>query len=244
MRGLHLIHSTFQSAIWGISLAVCISGVSAQYNSFSGNYGQKPNENIEEMTIGEMLADQEIADQRALQGQSQGQSQVQRQGQAIPVTMTDYRQNINSGVSQAAYETNPQNYGNPAANEVQRTTPPQLAASAQANSQVSFQSNPAPSEPRQLPEDFPTGTMAPLNPQSLISFSEVVTLPEGPFQQVTIIDPTQKAICVYHINMGTGQIELKSARRIEWDLQMIFLNSRKPLPQDVQAILQQTQKRR
>jgi hypothetical protein len=241
MRGLHLIRSTFQSAIWGISLAVCISGAPAQYSSFSANYGQQPRENQEEMTIGEMLADQEIAEQSARQSQLQRQGQ----GQAIPVTMTDYRQNVNSGVSQAAYETNSQNPVNPNPYAAQPTTPPQLAASAQAHSQVSFQENPSQnSEPRQLPEDFPTGTMAPLNPQSLISFSEVVTLPEGPFQQVTIIDPTQKALCVYHINMGTGQIELKSARKIEWDLQMIFLNSKKPLPQDVQAILQQTQKRR
>ena len=239
MRGLNSIRSAFQTAIWGISLAVCISGVSAQYSSFSANYGQQPAENGEEMTIGEMLADQEIAETSARQRQGQ------RQGQPIPVTMTDYRQNVNSGVSQAAYEMNPQNYANSNAYEAQPTVPPQLAASAQAHSQVSFQENPAPNpEPRQLPEDFPTGTMAPLNPQSLISFSEVVTLPEGPFQQVTIIDPTQKALCVYHINMGTGQIELKSARKIEWDLQMIFLNSKKPLPQDVQAILQQTQKRR
>ncbi|MCR5163549.1 MAG: hypothetical protein K6C40_05975 [Thermoguttaceae bacterium] len=192
------------------------------------------------MTIGEMLADQEIAEQSARQSQGLRQNQ----GQAIPVTMTDYRQNVSPGVSQAAYETNPQNYGNPAAYGVQRTAVPQSMTPTQGNSQVSFQSNSVPSEPRQLPEDFPTGTMAPLNPQSLISFSEVVTLPEGPFQQVTIIDPAQKALCVYHINMGTGQIELKSARKIEWDLQMIFLNSKKPLPQDVQAILQQTQKRR
>ena len=238
MRGLLLIRSTFQSAIWGISLAVCISGVSAQYSSFSANYGQQSAENGEEMTIGEMLADQEIAETSARQRQGQ------RQGQPIPVTMTDYRQNVNSGVSQAAYETNPQNFANSGAYGVQQTSVPQSMPPAQVNSQVSFQSNPVPSEPRQLPEDFPTGTMAPLNPQSLISFSEVVTLPEGPFQQVTIIDPAQKALCVYHINMGTGQIELKSARKIEWDLQMIFLNSKKPLPQDVQAILQQTQKRR
>lgn len=95
-----------------------------------------------------------------------------------------------------------------------------------------------------MPDDFPKGEMAPLDPEKLISFSEVVNLPEGPFQQITIIDPGQKVLCVYHINMGTGEIELKSARKIEWDLQLIFLNSLKPLPQDVQAILKQNQRRR
>ncbi|MBQ6109236.1 MAG: hypothetical protein IJK97_13575 [Thermoguttaceae bacterium] len=233
MRGLDLMRPVFQSAIWGFSLAVCISGVSAQYRSFSANYNQELNENGPEMTIGEMLADQEIAEKSA------------QQGRPVPVMMTDYRQNVNSGVSQAAYETNAQNFANPNVFEVQQTAVAEPAAPVQMPSPIPPQGNSAfSSEPRQLPEDFPTGTMAPLNPQSLISFSEVVTLPEGPYQQVTIIDPSQKAICVYHINMGTGQIELKSARKIEWDLQMIFLNSKKPLPQDVQAILQQTYKRR
>ena len=86
--------------------------------------------------------------------------------------------------------------------------------------------------------------MAPLSEQNLIAFSETVTLSEGTFQQLTIIDPIQKVFCVYHINMATGQIELKSARKIEWDLQLIFLNSKKPLPQEVQAILNQSPKRR
>ena len=84
------------------------------------------------MTVGEMLADQEIAERTS------------PQGRAVPVTMTDYRQNTNSGVSQAAYEMPPQNYGNPGAYEAQRPVPPQLAASAQAHSQVSFQETPAP----------------------------------------------------------------------------------------------------
>ncbi|MDO4629912.1 MAG: hypothetical protein Q4C70_12075 [Planctomycetia bacterium] len=99
-------------------------------------------------------------------------------------------------------------------------------------------------EPKTLPEDFPAGEIAPLNPNGLIAFSETATTPEGQVQQVTIIDPTQKVLCVYHINMVSGQIELKSARKIEWDLQLIFLNSKRPLPQDVQAILEQNPRRR
>lgn len=234
MRGLNFKSFVFRSVIWGISLSVCISLVSAQYRSFSANYAQDLDEDDMEMTVGEMIAGQEIAEKTT------------QQGRAVPVTMTNYRQTPSSGVSQAAYETNPQNLANPNVYNVQQTSVAEPAATpAQVPSKVPPQSSTAfSSEPRQLPEDFPTGTMAPSNPQSFISFSEVVTLPEGPFQQVTIIDPTQKTLCVYHINMGTGQIELKSARKIEWDLQMIFLNSKKPLPQDVQAILQQTQKRR
>jgi len=230
MRDLYFMRFTVQSAIWGLLLVVCVSGVSAQYSSFTANYAQQPALNGEEMTVGEMLADQEIAERKA------------SQGRAVPVTMTGYSQNANSQVSQANYETTPPTQAGMNAYSVHQTTvsepvTPPTPVSVPANS-------PVPNEPQQFPEDFPTGEMASLNPQSLISFSEVVTLPEGPFQQVTIIDPSQKAICVYHINMGTGQIELKSARKIEWDLQLIFLNSKKPLPQDVQAILQQTKRRK
>ena len=79
--------------------------------------------------------------------------------------------------------------------------------------------------------------------ESIIAFSEKITLSDGTFQQITIIDPAQKSMCVYHINMATGSIDLKSARQIEWDLQLIFLNSQKPLPHEVQTLLESSRKR-
>ena len=129
----------------------------------------------------------------------------------------------------------------------QRAEPIRLAAHETAVQTQTVSAGPASAaaaEPAQLPDDYPTGEMAPLDPQDLIAFSETVNLAGGPIQQITIIDPLQKVLCVYHISMTTGQIELKSARKVEWDLQLIFLNSRKPLPQDVQAIIEQNRRRR
>lgn len=71
----------------------------------------------------------------------------------------------------------------------------------------------------------------------LLAFTEVISTPQGKFQQLTVIDPKNRSICVYHVDMGTGQIELRSARDIQWDLQMNHLNAKKPLPHEVRDIL-------
>ncbi|MBP3693349.1 MAG: hypothetical protein J6J31_02780 [Thermoguttaceae bacterium] len=130
-----------------------------------------------------------------------------------------------------------------------RLTSHQTAASAQQVlenpvSEKAVSGKAVSAEPAELPADYPAGEMAPLDQQNLIAFSETLNLSSGPIQQITLIDPIQKVLCVYHISMTTGQIELKSARKVEWDLQLIFLNSRKPLPQDVQAIIEQNHRRR
>ncbi|MBQ2821761.1 MAG: hypothetical protein IJF17_09290 [Thermoguttaceae bacterium] len=119
---------------------------------------------------------------------------------------------------------------------------PSKTSSESANTAISPMNNSK--APAPLPPDYPTGEMAPLDPQNLIAFSEMVSHSGAQFQQITIIDPAQKVLCVYQINTMNGQIELKSARKIEWDLQLIYLNSQKPLPQDVQAILKQNQRKR
>ncbi|MDO4575861.1 MAG: hypothetical protein Q4D98_11680 [Planctomycetia bacterium] len=93
-----------------------------------------------------------------------------------------------------------------------------------------------------LPEDLPRGDMGD-NRNSIIAFTETMDGPEGRYQQITVIDPQKKSLCVYQIHLTTGQIELKSARDIQWDLQLVYLNSKKPLPNEVQAVLQSTRRR-
>jgi hypothetical protein len=61
---------------------------------------------------------------------------------------------------------------------------------------------------------------------------------EGQPQIVTVIDPRQKAIGVYHVDRTTGEITLKSVRNFTWDLQMVEFNSGQPLPQDIRSGLQ------
>jgi len=52
---------------------------------------------------------------------------------------------------------------------------------------------------------------------------------------LTVIDPREKWIGVYHVDRLTGEITLKSARKITWDTQLTDYNSGKPLPQDIRA---------
>jgi hypothetical protein len=58
-------------------------------------------------------------------------------------------------------------------------------------------------------------------------------------QQVTVIDPDTRVVGVYHIDLASGEVSLKSVRNIHWDLQMIEFNGTNPLPREVRAILEQ-----
>jgi hypothetical protein len=57
-------------------------------------------------------------------------------------------------------------------------------------------------------------------------------------QQVTIIDPKSRVMAVYHVAAGqekSGEIELKSVRKFDWDLQMEEFNATNPLPREVRS---------
>ena len=58
-------------------------------------------------------------------------------------------------------------------------------------------------------------------------------------QQLTVIDPQMKVMSVYHIELSTGQIVLKSVRNIHWDLQMVEFNGTSPLPREIRSLLEQ-----
>jgi hypothetical protein len=58
-------------------------------------------------------------------------------------------------------------------------------------------------------------------------------------QQVTVIDPTTRVMGVYHIELSTGEVTLKSVRRIHWDLQMNEFNATHPLPGEVRSMVEQ-----
>jgi hypothetical protein len=72
--------------------------------------------------------------------------------------------------------------------------------------------------------------------------SNLITIPtpagEGR-QQITVIDPELRSMSVYHIELASGEITLKSVRKIHWDLQMTDFNGTSPLPQDVRSLLEQ-----
>ena len=58
-------------------------------------------------------------------------------------------------------------------------------------------------------------------------------------QMLTVVDPRQRVLSVYHIELATGKIALKSVRNIQWDLQMTDLNNEKPFPQEIRSLLEQ-----
>lgn len=59
-------------------------------------------------------------------------------------------------------------------------------------------------------------------------------------QQVTVIDPREQVMSVYHIELSTGVIELMCVRKIHWDLRMVQFNGTSPLPQEIRAKLEHT----
>ncbi|MCE5268572.1 MAG: hypothetical protein LLG00_11870 [Planctomycetaceae bacterium] len=68
----------------------------------------------------------------------------------------------------------------------------------------------------------------------------VASLPLGEKGQLlTVVDPRQRALSVYHIDALSGKIALKSVRNIQWDLRITDFNNEKPLPQEIQQSLDQ-----
>jgi hypothetical protein len=56
-------------------------------------------------------------------------------------------------------------------------------------------------------------------------------------QMLTVVDPRQRVVAVYQIELATGKIALKSVRNIQWDLQLNDMNTEAPLPQQIQSML-------
>ena len=69
---------------------------------------------------------------------------------------------------------------------------------------------------------------------SLIALTALV----GDRQQVTVIDPQQRAMCVYHVSTATGEISLRSARSLRWDFTMEAYNTGEPAPQELRTLFQ------
>lgn len=52
---------------------------------------------------------------------------------------------------------------------------------------------------------------------------------------LTVVDPRQRWIGVYHVERTSGEVTLKSARNITYDEQLIEYNSGKPLPTEIRS---------
>ena len=84
---------------------------------------------------------------------------------------------------------------------------------------------------------------APASPGPAVAAgSELIVVPTSlgeKGQMLTVVDPRQRVLSVYHIDLPTGKIALKSVRNIQWDLQMAYLNNESPLPQEIRSLLEQ-----
>ena len=59
-------------------------------------------------------------------------------------------------------------------------------------------------------------------------------------QQITLVDPRQRVMAVYHIDKATGMLQLKSVRNVQWDLTIEDYNTQAPAPRDIRALRDQT----
>jgi hypothetical protein len=56
-------------------------------------------------------------------------------------------------------------------------------------------------------------------------------------QQITVIDPRTRVMCVYQIDPASGIVALKSVRSIQFDLMMQEFNGVSPLPREIRAMV-------
>jgi hypothetical protein len=55
-------------------------------------------------------------------------------------------------------------------------------------------------------------------------------------QQITVVDPKQRVMAVYHVDRATGALALKSVRNLNWDLMIEDFNSGAPTPREIRAL--------
>lgn len=58
-------------------------------------------------------------------------------------------------------------------------------------------------------------------------------------QQITLVDPRQRVMAVYHVDRATGALQLKSVRNVQWDLTIEDYNSGSPAPRDIRVLRDQ-----
>jgi len=57
------------------------------------------------------------------------------------------------------------------------------------------------------------------------------------YELLTIVDPERSVILVYHVELASGDVELRCVRNIESDLQLDYYNGKSPLPSEIRSQL-------
>jgi hypothetical protein len=88
------------------------------------------------------------------------------------------------------------------------------------------------------------GSGTPLRAERVSAYEpsgQLIALPsqvDNTHQQIVVIDPLRRAMCIYHVDTPTGTVTLKSARNISGDLQIDEFNAIGPLPRDIRGQLE------
>lgn len=56
-------------------------------------------------------------------------------------------------------------------------------------------------------------------------------------QLVIVIDPLQRTLGSYHVDIKTGRVALRGVRNVGWDLRMDEFNGTEPTPEQIKALL-------
>ena len=57
-------------------------------------------------------------------------------------------------------------------------------------------------------------------------------------RQMTLIDPRNRVMAVYHIDDDSGEISLRSVRAFHWDLLMDDFNGVSPSPREIRSLVE------
>ncbi len=60
-------------------------------------------------------------------------------------------------------------------------------------------------------------------------------LPNG-VQQIVVVQGSGRTMAVYHVEPTQGKIQLKSVRKLDWDLRMEQFNGQAPLPSELKLV--------
>ena len=62
-----------------------------------------------------------------------------------------------------------------------------------------------------------------------------ITVPNGP-PQIVVVEPSTRTMAVYHVEPTQGKIQLRSVRKLTWDLRMEQFNGVQPLPSELRQV--------
>ncbi len=57
-------------------------------------------------------------------------------------------------------------------------------------------------------------------------------------RQITLIDPRQRVMSVYRVDLATGTISLRGVRNVRWDFLMDEFHGGTPSPQEIRALVE------